>query len=148
MIMEMQLAMLIIVSLFFQWGYSCFTMLFQFLQCNEVNQLYECIQPCPPHHPTLGQHRVLLYSTLCAVEQVPTTCQYYMCVYIYIHTHIHMPMLIQFIPSLPSLVSTCRFSMSLSLSLPCKQVHQYHFSRFCVYALIYDTCFFLTYFNL
>ena len=31
--------------------------------------------------------------------------------------------------------------MSASLFLPCKQVYQYYFSRFHIYALIYDICF-------
>ena len=34
------------------------------------------------------------------------------------------------------------FSTSASLFLPCKPVHLYHFSRFHIYALIYDTSFF------
>ena len=55
----------------------------------------------------------------------------------------------QFIPPPPAcfhpLVSICLFSTSVSLFLPCKLVHMYHFSRFHVYALIYDICFlFLT----
>ena len=33
------------------------------------------------------------------------------------------------------------FSMSESLLLPCEQIPQYHFSRFHIYALIYDICF-------
>ena len=46
----------------------------------------------------------------------------------------------QFIPPspFPPLVSICLFSTSLSLFLPCKQVHLYHFSRCHMYALIYD----------
>ena len=36
------------------------------------------------------------------------------------------------------------FSTSASPLLLCKQVHQYHFSRFHVYALIYDICFSLS----
>ena len=38
----------------------------------------------------------------------------------------------------PSPVSTSPFSMSVSLFLSCSQVHQHHFSRFHIYALIYD----------
>ena len=45
--------------------------------------------------------------------------------------------------SLPT-VSTCPFSTSVSLFLPYKQVQLYHFSRFHIYALIYDICFFLS----
>ena len=35
-------------------------------------------------------------------------------------------------------VSTNLFSMSVSLFLPCKEIHPYHFSRFCIYVLIND----------
>ena len=48
----------------------------------------------------------------------------------------------QFIPHpLSPLVSICLFSTSVSLFLPCKPVHLYHFSRFHIYALIYNICF-------
>ena len=55
-----------------------------------------------------------------------------------------------FIPPAPSpAVSTSPFSTSASLVLPCKSIHQYHFSRFRIYALIYVFVFlFLTYFTL
>ena len=43
-----------------------------------------------------------------------------------------------------SSVSTGPFSTSVSLFLPCKQVHLYHFSRFQIYALIYNICFLLS----
>ena len=39
-------------------------------------------------------------------------------------------------PSFPSLVSMYLFSTSVSLFLPCKLVHLYHFSRFHIYAFI------------
>ena len=44
----------------------------------------------------------------------------------------------------PPLVSIRLFSTSVSLFLPCKLVHLYHFSRFHIYALIYDICFSLS----
>ena len=44
-------------------------------------------------------------------------------------------------PCFPPLVSTCLFSTSVSLFLPCKPVHLYHFFRFHTYALIHDICF-------
>ena len=40
-------------------------------------------------------------------------------------------------------MSTGRFSTSVSLFLPCRKV-RYHFSRFCIYALIHDLCFSLS----
>ena len=45
---------------------------------------------------------------------------------------------------LPPLVSIRLFSTSVSLFLPCKPVQLYHFSRFHIYALIYDICFSLS----
>ena len=47
-------------------------------------------------------------------------------------------------PPVSPLVSIRLFSTFVSLFLPCKPVHLYHFSRFHVYALIYDTCFSLS----
>ena len=47
-------------------------------------------------------------------------------------------------PHFPLLVSIRLFSTSVSLFLPCKPVHLYHFSRFHIYALIYDICFSLS----
>ena len=44
----------------------------------------------------------------------------------------------------PCLVSIRLFSTSVSHFLPCKLVHLYHFSRFHIYALIYDICFSLS----
>ena len=44
----------------------------------------------------------------------------------------------------PPLVSIRLLSTSVSQFLPCKLVHQYYFSRFHIYALIYDICFSLS----
>ena len=44
----------------------------------------------------------------------------------------------------PPLVSIRLFSTSVSLFLPCKLVHLYHFSRFHIYKLIYGICFSLS----
>ena len=44
-------------------------------------------------------------------------------------------------PSSPLPMTTSLFSVSASPLLPCKDVHQYHLSRFHIYALIYDICF-------
>ena len=49
-------------------------------------------------------------------------------------------------PPFPPLVSTSTF-MSASLFLPNKQFHLYHFSRFHIYELIYDVCFFQLLYN-
>ena len=69
----------------------------------------------------------------------------------FLHIRIYMSIPIsQFIPP-PSprtpatgLVSIHLFSTCVSLFLPCKPVHLYHFSRFHIYALIYNICFSLS----
>ena len=75
----------------------------------------------------------------------------YLLVIYFIHISVYMSIPIsQFIPpppppcGFPPLVSICLFSTSVSLFLPCKPVHLYHFSRFHIYALIYDICFSLS----
>ena len=51
-------------------------------------------------------------------------------------------LLSQFVLPSPSLiVSTCLFSTYMSPFLPYKQVHQYHFSGFHIYAFLYKACF-------
>ena len=69
----------------------------------------------------------------------------------FIHISVYMSIPIsQFILPLlppchfPPLVSIRLFSTSVSLFLPWKLVHPYHFSRFHIYALIYDICFSLS----
>ena len=69
----------------------------------------------------------------------------------FIHNSVYMSIPIsQFIPPpppplhFPPLVSIRLFSTSVSLFLPCKTVHLYHFSRFHIYVLIYDICFSLS----
>ena len=72
--------------------------------------------------------------------------------YSFIHITVYMSILTsQFITPpapphchFPHLVSICLFSTSVSLFLPCKLVHLYHFSRFHIYELIYDICFSLS----
>ena len=65
-----------------------------------------------------------------------------------IHISVYMSIPIsQFIPPppppghFPPLGSIHLFSISVSLFLPCKPVHLYHFSRFHIYELIYNICF-------
>ena len=65
----------------------------------------------------------------------------------FIHVSVYMSIPVsQLIPPhpFPTLVSIRLFSTPVSLFLPCKLVHRYHFSRFHIYALIYDICFSLS----
>ena len=59
------------------------------------------------------------------------------------HSSVYMSMLLsQLVPPSPSpAVSTSPFSTSVPLFPPYKQVHQHHFSRFHIYALICYICF-------
>ena len=66
----------------------------------------------------------------------------------FIHISVYMSLPIsQFIPPTPPstplspLVFIHLFSTSVSLFWPCKPVHLYQFSRFHIYALIYNICF-------
>ena len=69
----------------------------------------------------------------------------------FIHISVYMSIQIfQFIPPpaphpcFPRLVSIHLFCTSVSLFLHCKPVYLYHFSRFHIYALVYDICFSLS----
>ena len=115
-------------------GYSCFTVLGQFLLYNEVHQLYVYTHALPLGPPT--RHRPL--------AELPTLySRFPQLSVLQLAVHIR-----QFpFPSsslLPPPVSTGSFSMTASLFLPCKQVHLYRFSRFHIYALIYNICFSLS----
>ena len=122
----------------------------------EINCIYVCV--CfyiylflsgggdPLYHTTLEFYfiYIFLYSRFLLVIH-------------FIHISVYMPIPIsQFIPlpppipcpTFPPLVSIHLFSTSVSLFLPCKPVQLYHFSRFHIYALIYDIFFLcLTYFT-
>ena len=82
----------------------------------------------------------LLYSEM----EFPVLYRRFLLVICFIHISVYMSISIsQFItppPPLPlsPLVSIHLFSTSVSQFLPCRPVHLYHFSRFHIYALIYD----------
>ena len=94
----------------------------------------------PPSHPSMSSWRARLGS-LCYIatsHQLSVLHMIYMSI-----------LLSSFVSLFPSLiVSTNPFSISASPFLPCKYVHQYHFSRFHMYALIYCICFSLSDFTL
>ena len=133
-------------------GYNCFTMLCQFLLSNMVSQLYICIYPLPlepplhpPCHPSRSSQSTE-QNSLCFPAGSHQQSILHMVVYI---CQCYSVLLSQFIPlSLPLPPPTILSSTSALLFLPCKQEHQYHFSTFHRYGLIYDVCFvFLTYFS-
>ena len=109
-------------------------MLCQFLLYNEVSHLYIYLYPLLPgssSHPYSPQYHLTRssrsseFSFLCYTVGSHQLSILHMVVY-------KMSILnSKFIPPFPSLpMSICLFSMSASLSLPKKQVHLYHFSRF------------------
>ena len=109
-----------------------------------MNQLYVHIYslslklPPPLPHPTpLGHPRALSWAP-CAVHQLPH--------WLLLHTWwgTCASATLSFAPPSPPPVSTSPRSTSTFLCLPWKSVHQYHFSRFYIYASIYDIYFSLS----
>ena len=128
---------------FFQLKYSCFTMLCQFLLYDEVNQSYVYTYSLLLGY-TFFSH--LSGSSQSTELKLPVLYSSFLLAVYFIHNSVYMSTVIsQFVPSfLSPPVSTCPFSMSVSLFLPQKQVHLYHFSRFHIHSLIYDICFSLS----
>ena len=117
----------------------------QFLLYNEVNQLYVYLYPLPlgpPSHPSIPPIQFITEHR----AELPVLYSRFPLASCFTHGSVFMSNLIsQYIPFSPSpAVSTCPFSTSTSLFLPYKQVHLYHFSRFHIYALIYEICFSLS----
>ena len=72
----------------------------------------------------------------------------HICVYMSIPTSQFIPLPPPHLSRFPHLVFLHLFSKSVFLLLPCKLLHLYNFSRFHIYALIYDIFLFLTCFTL
>ena len=92
----------------------------------------------PPTHPITLLQVITEY-----LAEFPGVCNNFRLAIYFTHGSVYLSKLLsQFVPPSPSLaVSTSLLSMSVSLFLPCKQVRQYHFSRFHIYALIDNICF-------
>ena len=105
------------------------------------SQVYICLFLCktlshlPPHPPLpqlVTEHWVEL--PLSHSKYPMAICFTYGKVYVSV-------LLSQFVPPSPShTISTSLFSMSGFPLLPCKYVHQYHFSRIHAHVLIYNIC--------
>ena len=106
-----------------------------------MNQLYVYTYPSlldllqsSPHSTLPGHHRAPIEAACAVTAGSHWLSVLHMLVYFF-------QAYSQFIPLSPSSpMSTCPFSTSASLFLPCKYVHLYHFSRFHMYELIYNTC--------
>ena len=134
--MQKQRSMQVHLKKCFKLKFNCFTMLCQFLLYNNVNQLHVytyplplSLPPTPPILPILAitEHRAEL-PELCSRTPLATYL-----------THGSAAMSVlpsQLIPLCSSFpLPLSPFSACASLFLPCKQVHQYHFSRFHVYVV-------------
>ena len=88
---------------------------------------------------------IIFFILIFFIQQVPISYLFYthQCIHVNPNLPIH-PITTTPTPRFTPLVSIRFFSTSVSLFLPCKLVHLYHFSRFHIYALIYDTCFSLS----
>ena len=111
--------------------YNCFTMLCQFLLYNNRNQLYVyiCLLPLglpPPSWTTSRSSESIELGSLCYRAASHWLFILHIVVYIFqcYSPNLSHPVLP---PLHPPASSTSPFFTSVSLFLPCKQVHQYHF---------------------
>ena len=101
-----------------------------------------CPLDLPTSHPSQSPHSAKLSSLWYIHSSFP------LAIYSTHHSVYISDPVSQFIPTSPSsLVSVCPFPTSVPVFLPYKEVHQYCFSRFHIYAFIYITFLFLTYFS-
>ena len=107
------------------------------------------IYNCNNHTKTIFLKQLLyffeFYFIYCFIQQVLISHPFY--THQCIHINPNLPIHHTPTPTahcFPPLVSIRLFSTSASLFLPCKPVPLYHFSRFHIYALIYDICFSLS----
>ena len=131
--------------------YNCFTMLCQFLLYNKVNQLHVYIYPHIPFLLSLPPTFLIPPLQVVTKHQTdfPVLCSSFPLAIHFTFSSIYTSMLLShFIPASPSHpVSSSPLSMSASLFLPCPQVHQYHFFRFLMCALVSSICFSLSDFH-
>ena len=114
------------------------------LPYNNQPQVHIC--PLPPESPPLPtpSHP----SRVSQSTKMSSLCPYgtFSLAIYFTNDSVFMSMqLSQCVPPFPfPLCVQSPFSMSASLLLPCKLGHQYYFSRFHIYALIYEICFSLS----
>ena len=131
-------------KILFQLKDNCFTTLYWFLPYIDMNQPQVDICPLPlepPSHPIPP----LQIITVLWFEFPESYTKFPLAIYSSYGSVCVFPCY-SFHSSHPLLPLTCIHvsSMSASPLLPCKQVHQSHLSRFHIYGLIYDICFYLS----
>ena len=106
-----------------------------------ISHKYTCASPMwtslpPGPRPTpLGCHRALGWLNSLWYTAIPHWLSYIYIMCLFQCSSLFIP------PSLFPAVYTKSVPYVCILFLPCKQVHQYHFSRLHIYALIYDISF-------
>ena len=129
-------------------GYSCFIMFYQFLLYNNVNHIYDLyiysfllnFPPAPPPSHSSRPSQSTKLSSLCytAASHQPSIQYIRQCIYVTVTLSMCPPF------SFPLCVQKSILYISVSVPAQQKKVHQYCFSRFHIYALIYDICLFLS----
>ena len=116
---------------------NSFTEFCCFLLNLNMNQPWVYIYPLPFEPPSylppqpLGWYRAPVWVSW-GIQQIPIGY------FIYGSVSFHATLPIHLTLSSPLPMSISLFSVSVSPVLPCKLILQYHFSRFCIYALEYD----------
>ena len=111
--------------------------------CHTAIWIYTCPLPfeppshLPPHTNPLGCHRASDLSSKLHAANFLRLSILHMMMHAFQCCSLNLP------HSPFSAVSASQLFMPLSLSLPCKQVHQYHLSRLHIYVLINDINVFL-----
>ena len=106
--------------------------------CTYIPSLLSLVSHLTPQSHPLGHHRAPSWAP-CAAQQLPTSCLFYLWSSVSVSPSLSVH------PNLPiPTVSTCPFSTLVFQFLSYKLVHLYHFSRFCIYSLIYDICILLS----
>ena len=95
------------------------------------SSVYSCHLFLPSPTP-LGHHRAPCRDG-CVIQQLSNSYLFYTWWCVYVDATFSI---------CPTLLCSLVCPLSVSIFLPCKQVHQHYFSRFSIYVLIYSICFF------
>ena len=125
---------------------NCFTIYIGFLYVTmQTSHKYIYVYICPPSSAPFPLISPLQVIADCQTRFPVLHSNFQLAMYL-THDNVYISVLLsQFFPPSPCpAVSTGLSSTSPFPFLPCKQLHQYHFSRLHIYALIYGICFSLS----